>query len=301
VCVTPVDFVDHAVALATTRGVVVATFGDMLRVPGSRTSLERARARGADVRVVYSPLDALALARADRRTLIAFVAVGFETTAPTTAAAVVAAEGEGLDNFTVLCAHRLVPPALEALLAHDDELRVDAFLAPGHVSAIIGSGPYGFIARDHARPVVIAGFEPEDILHGIERLLALRRAGRAVVENGYRRAVRDEGNAAALALLARVFAPVDAPWRGLGVVPASGLALGRDFACHDAARRVEVDVAPPREPEGCRCGDVLTGRLDPEGCHLFGSPCSPASPVGACMVSSEGACRAAHEYGGRRP
>lgn len=300
VCVTPVGYIDHAVALAREPGVVVASFGDLLRVPGSSSSLERARAEGGSVAVVYSPLDALELAAGEPSRLVVFLGVGFETTAPTVAAAVLDARARGLANFTVLSAHRLIPPALEALLGPRGEgsgLRIDGFLAPGHVSAIIGVEPYRFVAEAHGRPVVVAGFEPEDMLLGIESVLRQLVEGRAEVENGYRRAVRDEGNPRARALLDQVFEPADREWRGLGTIAQSGLAFRPELAEHDAARRLELELEPPREPKGCRCGEILRGEAIPEDCPLFGGACAPDHPVGACMVSNEGACSAAFRYG----
>lgn len=298
VCVTPVGYIDHAVALCRQPGVAVATFGDLVRVPGSRSSLERARAEGGDVRVVYSALDALELAEREPALLVVFLGVGFETTSPTVAAALLDAAGRGVEGFTVLSAHRLIPPALTALLASGaTELRIDGFLAPGHVSAIIGVEPYRFVAERYARPVVVAGFEAEDMLLGIDGLLRQLNEGRAEVENAYRRAVRDGGNPTARALLERAFEPMDCEWRGLGAIPASGLAIRSELAHHDAAGRIEVEVAPPEEPEGCLCGTILRGEAEPEDCPLFDHVCSPERPVGACMVSSEGACSAAHRFG----
>ena len=299
VCVTPVGFVDHAVALAREPAVTVATYGDLLRVPGSTSTLELERAAGRDVRVVYSALDALALAAAEPSRLVVLLGVGFETTAPTAAAAIVEADAQGLDGFLVLSAHRLVPPAMEALLA-EGAVSIDGFLAPGHVSAVIGLAPYGFVAERHGKPVVVAGFEPEEMLSAIELLLAMVAAGRAAVVNAYGRAVRDRGNERAMALVERVFAPGPARWRGLGVLPGSGLEIRDRYARHDAARRVEIELEPPVEPEGCRCGEVLRGLVEPESCGLFGRACRPESPVGACMVSSEGACAAAFRYGRAR-
>lgn len=302
VCVTPITYIDHAIALSRLPGVAVASFGDLLRVPGSTSSLEEARAAGGDVRLVYSALDALELAHQEPTRLVVFLGVGFETTAPTTAAAVSEAYAQRMRNFTVLSAHRLIPPALQALLAPDARaradppLRIDGFLAPGHVSAIIGTEPYQFIARQYHRPVVVAGFEPEEMLLAIELLLRQLSEGRAEVENGYRQAVRENGNPAARAVLARVFAPVAATWRGLGTLEASGLALRSDFAEHDAALRMKVDVEPPREVRGCCCGSILRGEVEPEDCPLFGLACTPEQPLGACMVSSEGACCAAFQF-----
>jgi hydrogenase expression/formation protein HypD len=304
VCVSPIDFIDQAVAMCREPGVVVASYGDLLRVPGSRESLTQARATGGSVRIVYSPIDALELARSDRETIVVFLGVGFETTAPTAAAALAEAAQEKLENFTVLSAHRVVPPALEALLSTTDVeapegFRIDGFLAPGHVSTIVGLEPYRFVAEEHGRPVVVAGFSPEDMLLGIDATLRQIAEGRAEVENAYKRAVRAEGNPAARALLDRVFEPIDAAWRGIGTIPASGLGI-RDvdgFARHDAELRVPVDVPPGVEPKGCRCGTILKGLATPEDCPLFRKACTPEHPVGACMVSSEGACAAAFKYG----
>lgn len=300
VCVTPIDSIDHAVAISRAPGVTVASYGDLLRVPGTTATLERARAEGADVRVVYSAIDALELARAAPARLVVFLGVGFETTAPTTAAAIVEAAEQGLGNFTALCAHRVMPPALEALLARPDrgasDFRVDGFLAPGHVSTILGLEPYRFIAEAHRRPVVVAGFSPEDMLLGIEWTLRQLVEGRAEVENAYPRAVRAEGNPTARAMIDRVFERADARWRGLGAIPGSGLAIRGELAAHDAAARIEVEVEPSKEPRGCRCGVVLRGELQPEDCPLFGAACTPLHPVGACMVSTEGSCHAAFRY-----
>lgn len=299
VCVTPVGYIDHAVALARQPGVVVATFGDLIRVPGSTTSLEAARAEGGSVRVVYSALDALELAASEPAKLVVFLGVGFETTAPTVAAALLEAAERDLTGFTVLSAHRLIPPALEALLGVDSEgLRIDGFLAPGHVSTIIGVEPYRFVAERHGRPVVVAGFEAEDMLLGVDALLRQLVEGRSVVENAYRRAVREEGNPTARELLYRAFEPTDCVWRGLGTIAQSGLALRPELSRHDAASRIEVTVEEPVEPAGCRCGTILRGEAGPEDCPLFAGTCTPEHPVGACMVSSEGACSAAFRFGG---
>jgi hydrogenase expression/formation protein HypD len=297
-----VGYIDHAVALARQAGITVTCYGDLIRVPGSSSSLEKARAEGAQVQVVYSPIDALELARKERGQSIVFLGVGFETTAPTTAAAVQEAAREGLENFTVLSAHRVIPPALEALLApptteEANDFRVDGFLAPGHVSTIIGTKPYRFVAEKHRRPVVVAGFSPEDMLLGIEGVLEQLREGRATVENAYRRAVRNDGNPHARALLEEIFEATSAPWRGLGVIENSGLTLRPHLAQHDAAQRFPVELEPAREPPGCQCGLILRGEVTPEDCPLFGKACTPNHPVGACMVSTEGACSAAHRYG----
>ena len=297
VCVTPNDYLDRALAYARTKGVVVATFGDMMRVPGSRSSLEKERAIGADVRVVYSPLDALDLARREPSKRIVFLGVGFETTAPAVGASVLEARASGLRNFTVLCGHKLVPPALEALLAVK-ELRLHGFLCPGHVSAIIGADAYLPVARDRRVPCVIAGFEPLDMIQGLVLLLKQVRAKAAEVGNQYARVVTREGNRKAQEVLARVFEPCDTPWRGLGPIPRSGLRLREEFRDHDAEAALPLGrLEPSAENPACECGRVLQGLRTPLECPLFGKACRPDSPVGACMVSSEGTCAAYHKYG----
>lgn len=295
VCVTPVGFVDHAVALARRPATEVATFGDLLRVPGSETSLERCRAEGGRVAVVYSPREALARAREAPERTVVFLAVGFETTAPTIAAALTEAEATGVRNFEILSGLKTMPGPLRAL-ASDPSLAIDGFLLPGHVSVITGASAFGFLATDLGRPGAVVGFAPVDVLQGVEALLARIRAGAPAVENLYGRVVTASGNATAQSLLARCFRPADAAWRGLGDLPLSGLTLAPELAERDAARH-DVARCAPREPPGCRCGDVLRGVIDPPGCALFGGRCTPAEPVGACMVSSEGACAAWHRHG----
>jgi hydrogenase expression/formation protein HypD len=296
VCVTPVGYTDHALALARLPAVVLASFGDMLRVPGSSGSLAAEVARGAQVEVVTSTLDALALARAHPDRQVVFLAVGFETTAPTVAAAVLAARQEGLDNFSILCAHKTVPRALQHLAARPD-FSVHGLICPGHVSAIIGTRPYESLAR-RGVPCVVGGFEALDILATVARLLELLARGESRVENTYRRVVREEGNSRARAISEQVFEPCDAGWRGLGQIPGSGLALRPELSDFDAARRFEVELEPPREPPGCICGEVLCGTAEPADCPLFGETCTPESPAGACMVSGEGTCAAHFRYGG---
>jgi len=296
VCVTADADLDKAIALAQIPGVTLCTFGDMLRVPGSTSSLQQARARGADVRIVYSPLDALQLAaeRPDRQ--VVFYAVGFETTAPTVAASILEAKRRGLTNYTVASVHKVVPPALQALLTAR-EVHIDGFLMPGHVSAVIGSRPYEFVARDYGIPCVVGGFEPLDILLAIDMLLAQIAAGEARVEIAYRRAVRPEGNAAALAAMAAAFTPVDADWRGIGMIPHSGLALQPALSAFDAERRFPLTLEPAQAHPGCRCGEVLRGVARPPQCPLYGRACTPENPVGPCMVSFEGTCSAWYHYG----
>lgn len=296
VCVTPIGYLDHALALARQPDTLIATFGDLLRVPGSAGSLQHARAAGAAVRVVGSPLEAVALAKEQPHRRVVFLAVGFETTAPTVAAALLTARQQRLENFFLLVAHKSVPPALSAL-AWEAQRRIDGFLCPAHVAAVTGTGPFRPLADELGMPCVIAGFEPVDILQGVLMLIRQAVAGAARVENQYRRAVRPDGNPQARELLARVFAPADSEWRGLGTLPASGLHLRAAFAAADAAVALPVTVPPPREPAGCRCGEILTGRCRPRDCPLFGSACTPEQPVGACMVSSEGSCAAEYRYG----
>jgi hydrogenase expression/formation protein HypD len=296
VCVTPMADIDRMIAIARLDGAIMATFGDMMRVPGSHGSLGQAKAAGADVRLVYSPLDALALATANPGRQVVFAGVGFETTAPTIAATVIKALRRRMTNFTVYPAFKLVPPALEAILS-GGQVNVDGFLLPGHVSAVIGTAPYRFVAERHRRPCAIAGFEPLDILAGIVSLMEQRRSGQAAIENCYTRSVPPDGNPAALRLLDKVFTPVDAAWRAIGVIPGSGLAFRPPYAGFDAAQRFPVNVAEQAEPAGCLCGRVMMGLARPGQCGHFGLACTPIQPVGPCMVSSEGACAAWYKYG----
>lgn len=297
VCVTPNRYFDHAVALARLDRVVLATFGDMMRVPGSTSSLEQERGRGADIRVVYSPLDAVHIAEENPDRKIVFLGVGFETTAPTIAASVLEAERRGVSNYHVLVTHKVMPPAMRALVT-DPDLQVDGFLCPGHVSTIIGAEPYRFIAEEYGVPCVIAGFEPVDILQALRMLVAQKSEGRSQVEIQYRRVVRWEGNPKAWGLVQTVFEPTDASWRGLGVIPGSGLQFREAFQAFDAETVFDVEIEPTREPKGCLCGEVLKGKCIPTDCALFGTACRPEHPVGACMVSSEGTCAAWLKYGG---
>lgn len=295
VCVTDSLTIDLAIAYARDPGVHLATFGDMLRVPGSDGSLEEARARGGRVTVVTSPFDVLALAAADPERTVAFFAIGFETTAPAVAALARAAKREDMRNLAIFSAMKRVPPAMAALAAAG-ELEIDGFLCPAHVSAVIGTEAYTFLARDHRRPCVVAGFEPLDILYGVLLILEQLAGGRAEVENEYSRVVSRGGNRAAQALIDEVFVPADAAWRGLGVIPGSGLALAPGYAELDLARRRPLAVARPRPIPGCLCGAVLRGARRPEDCELFGRECTLATPVGPCMVSSEGTCAAHLRY-----
>jgi len=297
VCVTEQGYIDAVLELAERDDVVVATYGDMIRVPGSRGSLEALHRPG--VRVVLSTDDALALAREHADKTVVFAAVGFETTTPATAVAILQAESEGLENFCVLCGHKRVVPAMTALLA-DATNRIDAFLCPGHVSVIIGSEAYRPVVERFGRPCVVAGFEPVPILEGLAAICEQLAEGRAAVESLYTAVVRPGGNARALALIDRVFEPYDGPWRGLGRIPDGSLRLQQSYRWFDARERFGLEEWMVAEPAGCRCGDVLCGRLEPVGCGLFGSRCTPDTPVGPCMVSSEGACSAWYKYGRRQ-
>jgi hydrogenase expression/formation protein HypD len=267
----------------------------MLRIPAENGSLEVARSAGADVRVVFSPRDALRLCREDSARQVVFVGVGFETTVPAFAAAVAESRESGLANFSVLNSFRLVPPALRAVLEAGP--RVDGFILPGHVSTVLGSAPYRELPES-GRGAVIAGFEPLDVLLALKMLLAQVTRGRPSVEVAYRRAVRPEGNSAAREVMEAVFEPADADWRGLGPLPASGLAFREEYAGFDAAARFGLEVPDAPEPDGCRCAEVLLGRSGPGDCPLFGEACTPETPVGPCMVSSEGSCAAEYRYGG---
>lgn len=294
VCVTPVGYVDRAEALAGLPGVRVCTFGDLVRVPSSSGNLETARAAGANVEVVYSARDAVQRARENPKETVVFLGVGFETTAPTIAAAVAEAEQTGVDNFRVLSGHKVMPPAMRAL-ADDPAVEVDGFLLPGHVAVVTGAEAFRFLAEELGLPGAVVGFTPVDVLRGVLDIVEGRVEGRAEVVNVYRRAVPDGGNAIARQLLDRFFEPVDSEWRGLGRIPGSGLGFRQQWGHRDAGR-IEVDVPDPVEPAGCRCGEVLRGTIDPPECPLFAEACTPDTAVGACMVSSEGACAAYYRH-----
>lgn len=295
VCVTPQSYVDALIDLAGRPGVRVATYGDMVRVPGTRTTLERAQAGGARVTVVYSATEAMELARRRPRGQIVFAAVGFETTTPATAVAVRAARDERLDNFSILSAHKLIVPAMMTLLG-GGRVEIDGFLCPGHVSVIIGADAYRPVAAEFCKPCVVTGFEPQEMLDGIERILRQLVEGRAEVENAYAKVVRPEGNPTAWAAIVEVFEETDTPWRGLGVIPGSGLALRPQFSEFDAASRFGVQVTDAEDDHGCRCGEVISGLIEPPECPLFAAQCTPASPAGPCMVSREGNCQAHYKY-----
>jgi hydrogenase expression/formation protein HypD len=296
VCVTPNDYLDRAIAISRLAGVVITTFGDMMRVPGTSSSLEREKTEGSDIRVVYSTLDALKTAVDNRRKTVVFLGVGFETTAPTVALALCEAKRKNVGNFSVLSAHKLIPPAM-SLLARSPDLKVDGFLCPGHVSTIIGVEPYQFLAQDHKIPCVIAGFEPLDVLQGILLLVQQIKEGKHLVQNQYKRAVRPRGNPKARGLLKQVFDPADTHWRGIGIIPESGLQIRAEYEKFDAEKRIEVNVEKSSDPEGCLCGEVILGKTQPPECRFFGRECIPDSPIGPCMVSSEGTCAAHFKFG----
>ncbi len=302
VCVTPDGDIDAAIALSHHPDVIVATFGDLIRVPGSRTSLQSARAHGADVRVVYSALDALSLAQQNPDRRVVMLGIGFETTAPTVAAALLEASERGLANYYVLSMHKRTPPAMRAIL-DAGEVRVDGVLGPGHVAAIVGARAWEFLPRDYRVPCAVAGFEPLDVLQAVYLLVDAIGSGQPRVDNPYARGVTADGNRVAQDLLERVFQVTDAEWRGLGTIPSSGLTLRPEFAAHDA--RLAFDLTEPgcatqtnEAAKGCRCGEILRGVLEPPECARYGRACTPAHPLGPCMVSAEGACAAWLRYGG---
>ena len=297
VCVIPMGRVDDGIAVAKQPGVIFSCFGDMLRVPGSAGSLLDAKAAGADVRMVYSPLDALRIARENPRREVVFFAIGFETTAPSTALTLMRARAEGMRNFSVLCNHVTIVPPVRALLESPD-LRLDGFIGPGHVSTVVGARPFEFIPRAYGKPVVISGFEPLDMLQSVHMLLTQLRDGRCEVQNQYRRVVPDEGNPAALRVLAQVFElRPHFEWRGLGFISQSGLRLSPAFADLDAEQRFAVPGVRVADPKACQCGEVLKGVIKPWECKVFGTACTPEHPIGTCMVSSEGACAAYYNFG----
>lgn len=306
VCVLPMARVDECIEIAERPEVIFTTFGDAMRVPGAKGSLLQAKSRGADVRTVYSPLDALELARRNPDREVVFFGLGFETTTPSTALSIQQAARERLTNFTVFCNHITVPPPLKALL-DDPLMRLDGFVGPGHVSMVIGVHPYDFIAEDYNKPLVVAGFEPLDLLQSVLMVLEQIRDGRAVIENQYARVVPEHGNPVSLAAIEDVYeARPSFEWRGLGEIDASGLRIRDRYLAWDAETKFGIGYAaaggrtPVQEPEGCACGSVMTGRMKPTQCPQFGRGCTPDTPLGALMVSSEGACAAYWTYGGAR-
>ena len=297
VCVIPMGRVDDAIAIAETPGIVFTSFGDMMRVPGSNGNLLDAKARGADVRMVYSPLDALRIARDNPDREVVFFAIGFETTAPSTAITLMKARAAGITNFSVFCNHVLIVPPVRAILDSPD-LRLNGFIGPGHVSTVIGNRPYRFVPADYGLPLVTAGFEPLDLLQAIVMLLRQLRDRRCEVENQYTRAVRDEGNLKALQIMSEVFQiRPHFEWRGLGFISQSALKLSEAFAPWDAELRFSVPGVRVADPKACQCGEVLKGVIKPWDCKVFGTACTPETPIGTCMVSSEGACAAYYNYG----
>jgi hydrogenase expression/formation protein HypD len=303
VCVIPMGRQDDAISIAERPEVIFTTFGDMMRVPASNGSLLDAKARGADVRMVYSPLDALKIARENPEREVAFFAIGFETTTPSTALTLKRAQAEGIRNFSLFCNHVTIIPAIRAILDSPD-LRLDGFVGPGHVSTVIGLRPYRFIAGDYGKPVVVSGFEPLDVLQGVYMILRQLRDGRSEVENQYSRVVREEGNPLALRAIAETMElRTTFEWRGLGFISQSALKLREEFAVWDAEVRYEIPGVRVADPKACQCGEVLKGVIKPWECKVFGTACTPDHPIGTCMVSSEGACAAYYNYGrhaGRR-
>jgi hydrogenase expression/formation protein HypD len=297
VCVIPMGRVDDAIAIAEQPDVIMTSFGDMMRVPGGRGSFFDSKAAGADIRMVYSPLDALRVAKQNPQRQVVFMAIGFETTAPSTAMTILRAAAEGVQNFSVFCNHVTIIPAIKAILDSPD-LRLDGFLGPGHVSTVIGCRPYEFIARDYGKPLVVAGFEPLDLLQTVYLLLKQLAEGRCEVENQYTRVVPWNGNALALAAIGRTMRlrPYF-EWRGLGFISHSALQLREEYAAFDAERRFAVPGVRVADPKACQCGEVLKGVLKPWECKVFGTACTPETPIGTCMVSSEGACAAYYNFG----
>jgi hydrogenase expression/formation protein HypD len=297
VCVLPMGRVDDCVAIAEVPGVIFTTFGDAMRVPGSKKSLLQAKADGADVRMVYSPLDALALARANPDREVVFFGLGFETTMPSTAFTVLQAEAEGVKNFSLFCNHITIPATMRAILDSPD-LHLDGFLGPGHVSMVIGTRIYDFIAEEYKRPLVVAGFEPLDVLHSLWLVLKQIAEGRCEIENQYGRIVPRDGNPAALSAIERVFETREFfEWRGLGSIDHSGVRMRETYAAFDAERKFAIPALQIADPQSCQCGEVLKGMIKPWQCKVFGTACTPHMPLGALMVSSEGACAAYYQYG----
>lgn len=296
VCVTPLGVIDRALAIASRSDIIFCSFGDMLRVPGSGSDLFREKSKGGDVRIVYSPLDALTIAKVTPEKQVVFFGIGFETTAPANAMAVHLAKQQNIQNFSMLVSHVLVPPAIEAIMRSPHN-RVQAFLAAGHVCSVMGYAAYVPLAEEYRVPIVVTGFEPLDVLEGIRRVVVQLENGRNQIENAYPRAVNKHGNKAAQAMLKEVFTVTDCSWRGIGMIPNSGWALSEAYRDYDAAIRFAVDNIDAQESPICRSGDVLQGLIKPNECAAFGKECTPRKPLGATMVSSEGACAAYYQYG----
>ena len=295
VCVTPQSYIDTALDLASRNDVIIATFGDMMRVPGKKGSLLKKKADGGDVRIVYSPMDAITIAKNNPEKKVVFLSVGFETTTPMTAITAIEAKKENVSNLLFLTAHKIVPPAMEALV-QDEELKLDGFLLPGHVSAIIGTKPYEFLSEKYSIPAVVAGFEPTDILQGINSLTNMIYEKEHKITNEYKRIVRAEGNTVAVQYLDKVFDVVDTRWRGIGVIPNSGYIFNKNFEEFDALKHFHIEYEEYDGSPGCRCGEILKGKITPLQCPLFKRACTPENPVGSCMVSSEGTCAAFYRY-----
>ena len=295
VCVTDLSYIDKAIALGRRDDVLLVTFGDLMKVPGSTSSLLKEKAQGLRIKIVYSPLESLAVARDNPSKKVVFLAVGFETTIPAVLASMQQADADGLENLFLLTAHKLVTPAMKALL-QDGSARIDGFICPGHVSAIIGSKAYEFLAHDYRIPCVVAGFEPTDVLQAVLMLLTQLRDSCCQVQNQYHRAVRPQGNTKALALIDRHCQAIDDHWRGIGTIPASGLRLRDEFSRWDINSVLDINPEPLREKPGCICGQILQGLARPADCKLFATLCTPEDPVGACMVSGEGSCAAAYKH-----
>ncbi len=294
VCVTDQKFIDTAVAIARIPDTLLLTYGDMLRVPGSFSSLEKERARGCDIRIIHSTLQALQMCRENPDKKVVFAAIGFETTTPATALAVLQAEKENIDNFFIICAHKTMPEAMETLVR--EVIDIQGYIGPGHVSAVTGSRLFAPLSEKYALPVVISGFEPLDLLQSVFFLLEMISQGNSGVRIQYRRLVSVEGNLRAQQIVSRVFEPSDEYWRGIGIIPKSGLQLKPAYSRFDATRIFKVKTESAPEPKGCICGSIMKGLATPEACKLFGRTCLPENPVGACMVSSEGACNAYYRY-----
>jgi hydrogenase expression/formation protein HypD len=297
ICVTPQCYIDTAIELSYIDNVVITTFGDLIRVPGKEGSLYNRRAEGGDIRVVYSPMDAMILAKNNPSKKVVFLSVGFETTAPMTAVTIMESRKNKINNLFFLTAHKAVPPVLKTLV-QDKDLMVDGFLLPGHVSVIIGEEPYGFLKKDYNMPAVITGFEPLDILKSIDTLLDMLSNGCYDIKNDYKRVVKKHGNTRAKEYLEEVFKVTNSRWRGLGVIPNSGYELNKKYEEYDALKHFGMQYEADNQDSLCKCGEILKGRITPIDCDLFNTSCSPDSPIGPCMVSSEGACRAYYTYFG---
>ncbi|MFA5518670.1 MAG: hydrogenase formation protein HypD [Spirochaetota bacterium] len=295
VCVTPNRYLDSVIEIAKKYNAIIATFGDMIKVPSSYSSLAMEKSNGMDIRIIYSPVEALDIAKANKNREVVLISVGFETTAPSEAITLLEADAKGIKNFSLMCGNKLTPPAVNAIL-NSDEVKIDGFIIPGHVSAIIGKSPWSFIADKYGKPGVIAGFETEDLVTGVLSLIDMIEDKNNTVKNGYTLAVKDSGNLRAMEIIDSVFDIKDTEWRGLGNIPASGLAIKKKYSLFDAEKKFPVTPSAPKEHPGCRCGDLLRGLITPPECPLFDKGCSPERAVGPCMVSSEGPCAAYYKY-----